>query len=68
MLWLLLLRIVRERMGTSQQLCSEMLLLSGKLWPPSLHWAVWCWDREMTRSWGQMVSAGETTDVRAVGV
>jgi len=47
---LLLLRIVRERMGILQELCSEMLLLSGKLWPPSLHQGLWHWDQEMLRS------------------
>lgn len=52
------------KMGMEQELCSEMLLLAGKLWPPSLHWDEWHWGREKPKSWGQGVSAGETTDVR----
>lgn len=31
-----------------------MLLLAGKLWPPSLHQDMWHWGREMPKSWGQV--------------
>lgn len=66
MLWLLLLPSMWERMGMLQELCSEMLLLAGKPWPPSLPQDVCHWDREMPESRGQMKStAEETTDVRA---
>lgn len=44
-----------------------MLLLAGRLWPPSLCQDVCHWDREMPENWGQMkTTADETTDVKLI--
>lgn len=37
----------KERNVVRALLRNAAAAAAGKLWPPSLHWDVWHWDREM---------------------